>query len=80
LAVEAVNVDDKDWVFACVADIIHNEVRMWWVWNLSPVKEAFWNLNINFVRRKLSLEYRQGLVYFSMSEENDRSYIVNMCL
>lgn len=29
LAVEAINVDDKDWVFACVADITHNEVRMW---------------------------------------------------
>jgi hypothetical protein len=29
LAVEAVNIGDKDWVFACVADIIHNEVRMW---------------------------------------------------
>ncbi|XP_021936660.1 GPI inositol-deacylase isoform X2 [Zootermopsis nevadensis] len=28
LAVEAVNIDDKDWVFACVANAFHNEVRM----------------------------------------------------
>jgi hypothetical protein len=29
LAVEAINVDDRDWVFACVADMVHNAVRMW---------------------------------------------------
>jgi hypothetical protein len=29
LAVEAVNNHDKDWVFACVADGVHNNVRMW---------------------------------------------------
>jgi hypothetical protein len=29
LAVEAISVDDKDWVFACVADMIRGEVRMW---------------------------------------------------
>jgi hypothetical protein len=29
LAVEAISVDDKDWVFACVADVIHGDVRMW---------------------------------------------------
>ncbi|XP_069692336.1 GPI inositol-deacylase [Periplaneta americana] len=28
MAVEAVNVDDKDWVFACVADAIHNNARI----------------------------------------------------
>jgi hypothetical protein len=29
LAVEAIGVDDKDWVFACVADMVHSAVRMW---------------------------------------------------
>ncbi|KAJ9584662.1 hypothetical protein L9F63_020987, partial [Diploptera punctata] len=28
LSVEAINVKDKDWVFACVADVVHNSVRM----------------------------------------------------
>jgi hypothetical protein len=28
LAVEAIN-GDKDWVFACVADVVHNEGRIW---------------------------------------------------
>lgn len=29
LAVEAINIDDRDWVFVCVADVVHGEVRMW---------------------------------------------------
>ena len=29
LAVEAINVNDKNWVFACVADVVRSEVRMW---------------------------------------------------
>jgi hypothetical protein len=29
LAVEAVNNNDKDWVFACIADAVDNNVRMW---------------------------------------------------
>jgi hypothetical protein len=29
LMAEAINVDDKDWVFACVANTVLNGVRMW---------------------------------------------------
>jgi len=29
LVVEAISVDDRDWVFACVADMVHSGVRMW---------------------------------------------------
>jgi hypothetical protein len=29
LAVEAIGANDKDWVFACVADVVHTGVRMW---------------------------------------------------
>jgi hypothetical protein len=44
LAVEAININDKDWVFVCVADVVHSEVRMWWVQNLSRGKQMPWNI------------------------------------
>ena len=46
LSVEAINVDDKDWVFVCVAKMVHSAVRMWWVWNLSHLKQMPWHILI----------------------------------
>lgn len=29
LAMEAVGLETRDWVFACIADVVYREVRMW---------------------------------------------------